>query len=125
MDDPLPGRCKETIFLFISLKIGCFSSSNIQLNNFSLVSKPLAMLFRIYILIIFFLIGLTKEGFTQIRDLSSMYLRIPDTPRTKANADKPGHYELMIQVDNNEIDPGCTANISIYISGYGEIGGSK
>jgi hypothetical protein len=41
------------------------------------------------------------------------------------NYDKPGHYEMLAQLDKPELDGGDTLKIDLYFSGYGQIGGSK
>jgi hypothetical protein len=46
-------------------------------------------------------------------------------PRNKYNAEKPGRYELVPQVQKTELNPGDPLDIDIYFSGYGEIAGSK
>ena len=46
-------------------------------------------------------------------------------PRTKIDFDKPGNYDLVIQIQKSEIDPSSPLDIDIYFSGYGEIRGSK
>jgi hypothetical protein len=52
-------------------------------------------------------------------------VNLPPRPRAKENFDKPGHYEMVAFLNNNEINPGDSVTIEVYFSGYGAIGGSK
>jgi len=63
--------------------------------------------------------------FLSTKLLSQDTVEIQDKPRSKMNYDKPGHYELVIQLENAEMEPGDTLKIGLYFSGYGQIRGSK
>lgn len=46
-------------------------------------------------------------------------------PRSAPHAEKPGSYGLVVRLSTTVVDPGETVTLEVYVSGYGEIQGSK
>jgi hypothetical protein len=69
------------------------------------------------------ILSLICESEALSQSVDSIFLRAE--PRTKNNYDKPGQYQMIAQLDKEEINPGDSVNIHIKFSGYGEIGQSK
>jgi len=46
-------------------------------------------------------------------------------PREAPNADRPGEYRLAVRATDAEVDPGDEIRLELYITGYGDIHGSK
>jgi hypothetical protein len=74
---------------------------------------------------ILFVAFITIGAFGTVEGQNMDTLPLGDRPRNKQNYEKPGHYEMVADLDKNELDPGDTFNISFYFSGYGQIGLSK
>lgn len=85
------------------------------------------MIYKLRILPIFALVFLALDTSAQVGLDQNGYLHIyfGAKPRNMQDADSPGHYELVTQLDKGEIDPGDSVTLSIFISGYGNIGESK
>ena len=52
-------------------------------------------------------------------DINGLVIR--DKPRSGANGDSPGSYEVVTVADRTVIDPGSTLTLDVYITGYGNI----
>jgi hypothetical protein len=78
---------------------------------------------RIKIAILCIGIGMVPFNKSEAQQGDTIFIR--SRPRNKEFYDKPGHYEMVALLDNTEINPGDTFNVSLFFSGYGEIGSSK
>lgn len=52
-------------------------------------------------------------------------IQISTQPRIHLNYDKPGYYQMALSANKTELNPGDTFDVSLYFTGYGEIGESK
>jgi len=50
---------------------------------------------------------------------------IGKAPRESENADSNGHYEIAIRTHGDVVDPGEDIALDFFLTGYGEITGSK
>jgi hypothetical protein len=70
---------------------------------------------------------MVEEFFTGgVGDNESMRIYLGEkSPREAPNADRPGDYSLAIRAREAEGDPGDYIHLELYITGYGQIHGSK
>ena len=80
------------------------------------------------VLPLIFLILLSQSLLAQIRiaDPQAALNAAPRLkPRMKIDAEKPGHYELVTELQRTEVDPGDSIDLTLYLSGYGNVRESK
>ena len=68
---------------------------------------------------------LSLRALADTADMDFGNIKRQSKPRSKMDYDKPGHYEMVAQLEKTELDPGDTLRIDLYFSGYGQIRGSK